>query len=155
MRLALTDTISRDLTIFLYSFRCQIDGLDWESNLDETRWFLVLRVSCSPEDSLNRLLQMSNSSVSTFNLPPLYQEPACVDNGKEGKAENTPDVTDYSNCFHISIAWGLVEPPVKLMPVSAMEPFTRLRTIHIPFNSVKIKIGNQILDIPFPLQPKS
>lgn len=91
---------------------------------------------------------MSNESVGIFNQPPLYQDPSCAGDRQEGKAKDLSDTVDYSNYFHVSIAWSLVEPPVKTTPTSALAMLTRLREIRIPFASVKVKIGNQIIDIP-------
>ncbi|KUL82275.1 hypothetical protein ZTR_10767 [Talaromyces verruculosus] len=48
------------------------DTLDWVSNTERTRWFLVLKLKKPTGDNLNRLLQISNRLLGAYNQPPLY-----------------------------------------------------------------------------------
>ncbi|KAI9835725.1 MAG: hypothetical protein M1819_001902 [Sarea resinae] len=50
-------------------------SLDWVANYEGTRWFLVLRLEKPANDSLNRLLYLSNNALASFHQPPLYADP--------------------------------------------------------------------------------
>ena len=50
-------------------------GLDWVSNFEKNRWFLVLRVKAPDNNELNKLLHISNTVVQEYDQPPLYVEP--------------------------------------------------------------------------------
>ncbi|EZF34978.1 U6 snRNA phosphodiesterase [Trichophyton mentagrophytes] len=127
-------------------------NLAWVSNFEHTRWFLVLRLNRPANNGLNQLLRLSNSSLACFGQPPLYESPAGTQKRKHGRqaghqrnSSSSPSSvdTDYTGCFHISIAWTLEEP--------SHDEKERLTSIELPareliikFNNVKLKIGNQI-----------
>ncbi|KAI9934633.1 hypothetical protein ASPWEDRAFT_44079 [Aspergillus wentii DTO 134E9] len=117
-------------------FNATLESLDWVSNYEKTRWFLVLRVKRPEHDNLNRLLKLSNRSLSLFDQPPLYQ------------SNQKTDTEDYSHCFHISLAWSLTEPSSHDKERIASTDLQELRELQILFNCVKSKIGNNISSIP-------
>ncbi|KAL4814109.1 U6 snRNA phosphodiesterase Usb1 [Aspergillus spinulosporus] len=132
-------------------FEVQIDSLDWVSNYERTRWFYVLRVKRPDGDCLKRLLHISNRSLGLFNQPPLY---APLLNSKSGG--NQPNIRgskpastgDYTECFHISIAWSLEEPTDQEKKSMESIDIQRLKTLMIKFDCLKTKIGNNVSSIP-------
>jgi len=146
------------------SFDVALEGLDWVSNYEKTRWFLVLRVTRPENDGLNRLLRISNRSLAAFGQPPLYEAPSQSLEPREKGKRGTPrdkkggrpakppeqPVVDYSHCFHISIAWSLSEPsPEDKERVSKVD-LRGLRGLTVHFSSVKAKIGNNVLNLALP-----
>ncbi|KAL1954709.1 hypothetical protein VTO42DRAFT_813 [Malbranchea cinnamomea] len=138
----------------VHPFDIRIEGLDWASNFERTRWFLVLRVSRPTNNALNHLLKMCNLALSLYGQPPLYECPSAVQQGDKnfGKRKYALDQhhTDFSHCFHISIAWSLAEPDLKDEARLKSMDLSVLRDIVVHFDSVKVKIGNQILNIGLP-----
>ncbi|KAL2009583.1 hypothetical protein VTN00DRAFT_5390 [Thermoascus crustaceus] len=149
-------------------FDVTLVGLDWVSNYEKTRWFLVLRVQRPENDGLNRLLKVSNQSLAVFGQPPLYETlsqqslPESRGRSKKGtlprdkkgadktaKASEQPAV-DYSHCFHISIAWSLNEPSPEDRERVANVDLSALRGFRVHFSSVKAKIGNNVLNLALP-----
>ncbi|GFF38943.1 putative U6 snRNA phosphodiesterase [Aspergillus udagawae] len=126
-------------------------SLDWVSNYERTRWFLVLRVTKPANDNLNRLLGLSNRSLAHFGQPPLYAgRPAGPVHRLERHESVQPDTQpeDLSHCFHVSLAWSLTEPtPEQKKKIEAID-LHRLRSLFIHFDCVKAKIGNNISSIP-------
>lgn len=110
------------------SFRVSWDSLDWVSNHEGNRWFLVLRVASTDADVLRQLLRSSNEVARTFRQPQLY----------EGEFSRTP--------FHVSIAWSLTGP-------SAKEGFgiddlrEDLQELGLHVGEIKIKIGNDLTSL--------
>jgi hypothetical protein len=148
-------------------FQVTPEGLDWVSNYERTRWFLVVRVKKPENDGLNRLLRISNRSLAAFGQPPLYEvavrssQPRKETRGMRGpgpnQAENVSNslestAVDYSHCFHISIAWCLNEPSPQDKQRVADVDLRPLDTLKISFSSVKVKIGNTILNVPLPMR---
>ncbi|OJD15521.1 hypothetical protein AJ78_04217 [Emergomyces pasteurianus Ep9510] len=140
-------------------FRVRTDGLDWVSNFEKTRWFLVLRVVKPENNELNRLLAISNKSLAVFRQPPLYQKPAPVgmrlqkrdtENSRTQTTTTSAAVADYSDYFHISIAWSLTEPSLEDKKRVASVELGGVRGIEVPFNSVKLKIGNIVHNLELP-----
>ncbi|RMJ24089.1 hypothetical protein PHISP_05047 [Aspergillus sp. HF37] len=122
------------------SFDITPDALDWVSNYEKTRWFLVLRVKKPRNDELNRLLAISNRSLALFDQPPLYRSSTgATAKGSDG---------DCSHCFHISLAWTLSEPSQAAKERIAQIDLRKLREFSILFSSVKAKIGNNVSNIP-------
>lgn len=146
---------SGSLTRSSHRFDITPDSLDWVSNFEKTRWFLVLRVQNPDHDSMNCLLRLSNQSLAQFGQLPLY-EPSS--HGRpETRAPARRDLkggqdgnTDYSRCFHISLAWSLTEPSVKDLERLASIDLQPLRGLLVRFDSVKAKIGNNVVSIPLP-----
>ncbi|PKX91024.1 HVSL domain-containing protein [Aspergillus novofumigatus IBT 16806] len=126
-------------------------SLDWVSNYERTRWFLVLRVTKPAKDNLNRLLGLSNRSLAHFGQPPLYAGISAGPVHSHGRHESVKPATqpeDLSHCFHISLAWSLTEPtPEQKKKVEAID-LRRLQSLIIQFDCVKVKIGNNISSIP-------
>lgn len=129
------------------------DSLDWVSNYERTRWFLVLRVRKPHSDSLNCLLRLSNDTLARFDQPPLY-ETASHDHQKS-RASAGRDLNggrygnvDFSSCFHISLAWTLTEPSKMDLDRVASVDLHPVRGLHVRFDSVKAKIGNNVVSIP-------
>ncbi|KAJ9233297.1 hypothetical protein DTO169E5_7108 [Paecilomyces variotii] len=149
-------------------FHITLEELDWVSNYEKTRWFLVLRVSKPENDSLNRLLRISNQCLASFGQPPLYESAAKYPSLSRGKdksgtsrgrrkedsqREVAESTMDYSNCFHISIGWNLEEPsPQDRERVSKID-LGKVKELKVHFLSVKAKIGNTVSNID--LQTKS
>ena len=118
----------------LSRFHVHLDGLDWVSNYEKTRWFLVLHVGKPEGDHLNRLLGLTNQTLGLFGQPPLYAS-------GEGGGE------DYSDCFHISIGWCLEEPSAA--DKERIQQSTRaFSSLDIYFLEVKAKIGNRVASVP-------
>ncbi|CBF85007.1 hypothetical protein AN1508.2 [Aspergillus nidulans FGSC A4] len=131
-------------------FEVQIDSLDWVSNFERTRWFYVLRVKRPEGDGLNRLLHISNRSLGLFNQPPLY---APLFNSKSGtqpsiRVSKPTSTGDYTECFHISIAWSLEEPSAEEKKSMESIDIQRLKALKIKFDCLKAKIGNNVSSIP-------
>jgi hypothetical protein len=126
-------------------------SLDWVSNYEMTRWFLVLRATKPAKDNLNRLLGLSNRSLAHFGQPPLYAGRSPGPVHRHGRHESVkPDTQpeDFSHCFHISLAWTLTEPtPEQKKKIEAID-LRRLQSLTIHFDCVKVKIGNNISSIP-------
>lgn len=121
------------------------DGLNWVSNYEKTRWFLVVRVKRPDGDNLNALLRLSNRSLTLFRQPPLYETGTVQ---KQQSRLNGSDPGDFSHCFHISIAWSLNKPSLEMEKRTAGIDLKGLRDLTVHFNSVKVKIGNNISSMP-------
>lgn len=141
-------------------------GFEWVANYEKTRWFLALKLERAPQNGLNKLLHLSNQTVTDFGQPPLYtnslQSSADAQSrkrqaGNGGRSKGTTRAAasssmslsgpssdmDMSSSFHISIGWTLSAPTESLRE--------RLNTTGIDFqaikvdvNTVKAKIGNGI-----------
>lgn len=153
VRLSCTDSTSR--------FDAATEGLHCVSNYEKTRWFFVLRVKKPESDALNRLLRVSNRSLAQFDQPPLYENKAAgsIQTGKSkdrlqrhGQASHPTSLVDYSECFHISIAWSLTEPSPEQKEQIARLDLHNLDSLSISFDCVKAKIGNNITSIPLSTQ---
>ncbi|RJE23328.1 hypothetical protein PHISCL_04314 [Aspergillus sclerotialis] len=131
-------------------FDVTLYDLDWVSNYEKTRWFLVLRVQTPKYDCLNRLLRISNRTLALFDQPPLYESPTSIESkvpGRKHYADERP-VEDCSHCFHISLAWTLTQPSSAAKARVANIDLRRLRDFTVHFNTVKAKIGNNVSSIP-------
>ena len=150
-----------------------LDRLNWVSNHEKTRWFLVLHVRRPERDSLNRLLRLSNRALAKHGQPPLYETPitlggtsrertaSTTDGGSTGgsktpsrrpqsrtAARDTEEVKDYSECFHISIAWSLIEPSTLDQEAISKIDLGKAKELMVRFDCVKAKIGNNVTSIP-------
>ncbi|KAL4888168.1 U6 snRNA phosphodiesterase Usb1 [Aspergillus ambiguus] len=126
-------------------FDVSTEGLHCVSNYEKTRWFFVLRVKRPKSDSLNRLLKVSNRSLARFDQPPLYESLSSERSKDKSISRNG---TDYSACFHISIAWSLTEPSTEDIERIAKLDLRDISSLRIGFDCVKAKIGNNITSIP-------
>jgi hypothetical protein len=97
-----------------------------------------------------------------FDQPPLYAKvpasDATYDNvqsddkqmahrgARASRASQRPkyDLQDYSNCFHISLAWSLSQPSETDTQILLKLDVARLKEMMITFDSVKAKIGNHV-----------
>lgn len=124
------------------------DSLKWVSNHERTRWFLVLHVARPAADGLNRLLALSNRALAAFDQPSLYAPSRDVRRNRARVAHDpTGSVEDYSACFHVSLAWSLVEPSrAEEERVEGLE-LGAVRGMRVKFDSVKLKIGNHVESI--------
>ncbi|KAL5044924.1 hypothetical protein BDW71DRAFT_185082 [Aspergillus fruticulosus] len=132
-------------------FEVQVDSLDWVSNFEKTRWFYVLRAKRPDRDCLNCLLHISNRSLSLFNQPPLYAPVLHSTSGGTQphiRSSKPASTGDYTECFHISIAWSLTEPSAEEKKSMQSIDLQRLSTLKIKFDCVKAKIGNNVSSIP-------
>ncbi|KAJ5232116.1 hypothetical protein N7468_005072 [Penicillium chermesinum] len=121
-------------------FHVQPDALKWVSNYERTRWFLVLHVAKPKQDNLNKLLSLSNHVLGKFNQPPLYTT-------QQG-SKQCP--SDYSEFFHISIAWRLTEPEEEELKRVQEIHAPNLFKLHINFDCVKAKVGNNVASVLLP-----
>ncbi|KAF7594969.1 poly(U)-specific 3'-to-5' RNA exonuclease [Aspergillus hancockii] len=140
------------------TFNIRTEGLHCVSNYEKTRWFYVLRVKKPENDPLNHLLKLSNRSLALFGQPPLYEASAHIldaDAGSSGpvqqqqrsKANGRTGPTDFSHCFHISVAWSLAEPPADTRAqITNIDP-QKLGGLTIEFDCLKAKIGNNITSL--------
>lgn len=151
----------RYLTIYC-RFNATLGELDWVSNYEKTRWFLVLRVSRPENDGLNRLLRISNQCLASFGQPPLYgsaTKDSSMSSWKERSGASRSKRNDYyqagvedpsmeySNCFHISIGWNLDEPSAQDRERIRAIRLERAKELEVHFRSVKAKIGNIVSNI--------
>lgn len=147
-------SLSRGLKTDRRRFNVVPTSLYWVSNYERTRWFLVLRVERPEKDALNRLLRISNESLAVFGQPPLYAPASTAAQRESGamreKHPSRPTVEeqDYSDCFHISLAWSLTEPSAEGKTRTMDVDLGAVRQIEIPFDCVKAKIGNVVSSLP-------
>jgi U6 snRNA phosphodiesterase len=128
------------------AFNARAFDVDWVSNYDKSRFFLVLKLSKPPEDELNRLLRVCNNVARLFDLPPLYDHSSEV---KHGSRPETPvEVLDRSDAFHSSIAWSLQKPGDSWRPMLKASARDGLCGLKIPFSVLKLKMGNVVVDLP-------
>lgn len=150
--------------------------MDWVGNLEQTRWFLVLRMTKPDNDGLSKLLQVTNQAVESFGQPPLYSAsqsqtpnairsmgPARLSRSvRGGRAHKSyglrdsrnpgPEIDneDVSSHFHISIGWALEPPSTELAERIKAISLGEIMALRIPVNAVKVKIGNMITLISLP-----
>ncbi|EAU38777.1 conserved hypothetical protein [Aspergillus terreus NIH2624] len=130
-------------------FDVSTESLRCVSNYEKTRWFFVLRVKKPESDSLNRLLKLSNRSLARFDQPPLYEGSRSNEaKGRQHPSNSQDSRADYSDCFHISIAWSLTAPSAEDTERLANLDLQNLSGLRIGFDCVKAKIGNNITSIP-------
>ncbi|KAL4784719.1 U6 snRNA phosphodiesterase Usb1 [Aspergillus varians] len=133
-------------------FDVQVESLDWVSNFEKTRWFYVLRVKRPDKNCLNQLLHISNRSLSLFGQPPLYERVSDFSNSGDpqrrlqGSKPSSPG--DFSEFFHVSIAWSLTEPSAEDRECMKSIDLRGLTALRIKFDCVKAKIGNNVSSIP-------
>jgi hypothetical protein len=161
----------------LSPFHIQFSKLNWVPNFDRTRWFLILGIEKPPNDELNKLLRACNFAAEECGHPGLYtggagdgpmeQEQDDADERPpkrrrkssakgetaEGETEN-PDMNnsasvDFTDKFHVSIAWNLIEPdPAWTDVVLNMDVSDLVKPPVAPFEAVKVRIGNTVHSIP-------
>lgn len=139
------------------SFTVIPDTLKWVSNNERTRWFLVLHVARPVSDGLNRLLALSNRALAAFDQPSLYASSsgtrwnrALVAHGRG--QDMSESAGDYSDCFHVSLAWSLVEPSKKDEERVRGLDLGDVKSMRVGFDSVKAKIGNHVESVVLPAE---
>ncbi|KAF2648750.1 hypothetical protein K491DRAFT_698667 [Lophiostoma macrostomum CBS 122681] len=147
-------------------FDINFTNLKWVPNYERNRWFLVLGVERPEHDDLNRLLEACNAASEKCGHPGLYTGgmgdgpmERNISKGRakrrksSGRADDLPsrsseERADRTDNFHISIAWGLIEPApewidlVKHFAVNEM-----VGPPSAPFDVVKTRIGNTVYSI--------
>lgn len=137
------------------AFHTQPKQLAWHANENSTRSFLVLRLQRLEDQDMARLLETCNSIANDFNQPLLY-----ASKDKRGRVQPAPEVGEK---FHISVAWSLKAPGKveKGRRGSAIlgdndddgmgvpyELLSRLTSLSIGFGEVKVRIGQDVHNIP-------
>ncbi|KIX01748.1 uncharacterized protein Z518_09475 [Rhinocladiella mackenziei CBS 650.93] len=126
-------------------FTVHITGLDWVANHDETRYFLVLKLSRPENNDLNKLLSLCNETAQEFELAQLYNDESI---------KSRQQMVDKTDAFHISIAWTLQEPDKQARGRVIDQEQDPLRALKVSFSLLKLKIGNTVADIPLAKGPK-
>lgn len=124
--------------------------MKWVSNYEKTRWFLVLHVAKPQNNGLNRLLELCNRALAQFNQPPLYAPPRESRPSRVDAHGHGSQRVDYSDCFHISLAWSLTEPTVNDEKRVAGIDLRAAKDLYVKFDSIKAKIGNHVENICLP-----
>ncbi|KAK5055964.1 hypothetical protein LTR84_012514 [Exophiala bonariae] len=137
--------IARLKQLRVSTFTVNVVGLDWVSNHDATRFFLVLRLSMPAGDELNVLLNACNTSAREFRLTQLYVVPAEADvSADQGELLR---ISDHSSAFHISVAWTLQKPTEEAARQLSSVIVHQCRGLEMRFDTLKLKMGNTVLDI--------
>ena len=140
-------------------------------NFEKTRWFLVLQLAQPGKDELNKLLQLCNQVAKAFDQPTLYAVAEysnvslkSTKRGRESretersKKEDLDDsrqaCKDFSNKFHISIAWRLDPPPPAITEYLKSLDMKSLREMQVVVKAVKIKVGNSVHTFPLLSKPE-
>lgn len=154
-------------------FEVSFKSLDWVPNVENTRWFLVLRLEQPANNGLNRMLEVSNNVLSSFGQLPLYAvsqsqtRPSISENRSKsgshsnrtvrnkhrtgrGRTDMVPQSarTDFSSHFHISVGWSIDKPSPEELKRATSADVSDLTNERIKFDTVKVKIGNAITAIP-------
>lgn len=148
-----------------YRFDIGLSGLDWVSNFEKTRWFLILRLKAPIGNGLNKLLHVCNGTIQQYGQPPLYTPATNQSRKIESSSNNSrpqgrrgsevkvdwSGMHDRSEAFHISIAWTLKPPNQKLIEITraiASERLEAIQGISVEVKDLKSKIGNIATSIP-------
>lgn len=139
----------------VFAFRFNFVGLKWVPNFERNRWFLVLSIEKPLHNELNRLLIACNEAASKCGHPGLYvggpgDGPMEDSNGaKRRKSEHHEEQDiDFSDRFHISIAWNLEEPdPDWTSLVKTIDVSKHIESPHSSFDVVKVRVGNVVHNV--------
>lgn len=140
------DALLEDLTTMIASSGAQIFNVKsvetaWVSNSDQTRHFLVLKLSRPDNDDLNKLLRACNAWARKHELSELYVESMSPLDKTEA---------DRTSAFHVSIAWALSKPKSAETGFNSNRQVNDLDGFEITLREAKVKIGNVVTDIPLP-----
>ena len=140
-------------------FEILVSGLQWVSNYEGNRWFLVLQIHRPYNDERNRLLRISNMVAAIFRQPALYAQSETSFTspsrkkrrdlkggaGPRGQVKvSDSDVEgDLSSCFHISIGWTLSQPTSTMEQEVQSLMSTDGRPV-FRVDVVKTKVGNTV-----------
>ena len=146
----------------LLRFNLAFDRLDWVSNYEKNRWFLVLRVAPASATELESLLQCSNEVADAFDQPTLYKVSTLTTAEEKLKIKQEQDSMGARNTmsrgadhersgindapFHVSIAWSLARP-VGATSFGLEAVGTQLRGLELQVVDLKVKIGNDVTSI--------
>ena len=170
---AFLETLDRKLPS-LSPFSVTLSDLEWVSNNEGTRWFLVLKCDQPGRDELNELLRSCNRLCKDFGLGQLYvnapsdtlDEVSVVkmserklararrksrqeQKERESLKEELSWIQDFGDHFHFSIAWCLNEPPngagdEERAIADLMQDVGNMK---VDLDSVKVKIGNVVTSL--------
>lgn len=154
-----------------FRFKLKFEGLSWVSNMEKTRWFLVLQIQRPEGDELNKLLTVCNGTVEDYSQPPLYASPRTASQqspstkarpkrpewNKQSFSSRNVDTPDFSSTFHISIGWALEQPNSYMMDFTVATAnsteFESLKIVSARVDNLKAKVGNNVTSIS--LAPKA
>nr|POF26021.1 u6 snrna phosphodiesterase [Quercus suber] len=136
-------------------------AMKWHANESQVRWFLVLQLDDCVNNELDRLLCLCNKVARRFDQAELYSD---RDQGKSQhsgtvlqKAASLTEAKSQgrgSGQFHVSIAWSLNAPITReglIDKVTRFEEhslFFTWQNLQIPVDSIKIRLGQDIVTIP-------
>lgn len=126
--------------------------LAWVSNLDDSRQFLVLKLTKPENDDMNKLLAACNSCAESLSMALLFNNSTDA-RGVGDSPKSSQSRHDRSSAFHISIAWTLEKPSAADQVAVTQLVSTGLLDMDVNFSVVKIKIGNVVTDVPLPESP--
>ncbi|KAF1912508.1 U6 snRNA phosphodiesterase Usb1 [Ampelomyces quisqualis] len=140
------------------AFPIEFLGLKWVPNFEHNRWFLVLSTKKPAQNELNRLLIACNEAAGRCGHPGLYvgghgdgpmEDNSCYDGAKRRKSHHYDcNDVDFSDRFHISIAWNLEEPDPEWMSlVKATDLSKHIQSPQSGFDVVKTRVGNVVHNI--------
>jgi hypothetical protein len=142
---------------FIFDFQ----DVKWVPNFERNRWFLILGIKRPEYDELNGLLNACNEAVKSHGHPGLYtggmgDGPMENNNSSDGLKRRKIDrderqKQDFSECFHISIAWNLTEPDTEWTTlVRTIDARKYIQAPEAAFDAVKVRIGNAVQTITLP-----
>ena len=140
-----------------------MSGLEWVTNYEKTRCFLVLQLARPTENTLNTLLWASNETAKAFGKPSIYVKPEIEPSevrqrgrgmrgarprGRSRAVSRVNVIQDCTPCFHISIAWshGSLSNDVSVGIRSKYS--ADIKGLPISVKAVKVKIGNAVTSLP-------
>ncbi|POS85742.1 hypothetical protein EPUL_003948, partial [Erysiphe pulchra] len=150
-------------------FEISFTKLEWVSNFERSRWFLILQTSSRHgNNELQKLLRISNTIIQRHGLLPLYEDPnsitdltSCPERSSRAQGKSSNRSVEHQkplsnsrlafNTFHVSIAWSLTPPTqshMECMKAANRENFDTISKLHTVFGNVKAKIGNAVTSIP-------
>jgi hypothetical protein len=141
------------------SFHFGFSSLKWVPNFERNRWFLVLSIERPAKNELNELLSACNDAAGKCGHPGLYA--GGVGDGpmetetlpiREDQVDARQHVgveeTDWSDRFHVSVAWNLEEPhPDWVSLVKSVNLDEHVRSPEASFDAVKARVGNVVHSI--------
>jgi hypothetical protein len=140
------------------SFRFKFSSLKWVPNFERNRWFLVLSIEKPAQNELNGLLNACNEATGKCGHPGLYvggrgdgpmEDDTKNTGSKRRKSEQCQkDNDDYTDRFHITIAWNLEEPdPEWTSLIKTIDVSKHIQSPQASFDVVKARIGNVVHNI--------
>jgi hypothetical protein len=141
------------------TFSFDFQHLKWVPNFERNRWFLVLGIKRPEYDELNVLLNACNEAVENRGHPGLYtggkgdgpmEGNNCSNGLKRRKVdEGERQKHDFSEYFHVSIAWNVTEPDTEWTTwVRTIDTSNYIQSPEAAFDAVKVRIGNVVQSIP-------